>query len=72
MHKKRNKNNFLYQINMTLVLEIGALILGSIFVLTYVIDKLIEWSAYFEQKEKEEKERRDDEELSKLSRRLYS
>jgi hypothetical protein len=57
---------------MTLVLEIGALILGSIFVLTYVIDKLIEWSAYFEQKEKEEEERKEDEELNKMTRHLYS
>ena len=57
---------------MTLAFEIGALILGSIFVLTYVIDKLIEWSAYFEQKEKEEEEKREDEKLSKLSRHLYN
>jgi hypothetical protein len=57
---------------MTLVLEIGALILGSIFVLTYVIDKLIEWSAYFEQKDKEEEERKEDEELNKMTRHLYS
>ena len=54
---------------MTLVFEIGALILGSIFVLTYVIDKLIEWSDYFENKDNEEKQ---DKELSELSRHLYS
>lgn len=54
---------------MTLVIEIGALILGTIFVLTYIIDKLIEWSAYFENKDNEEKQ---DKELSELSKRLYS
>ena len=57
---------------MTLVFEVGALILGSIFVLTYVIDKLIEWSAYFEQKDKEEEEKKEDEKLSKLTRHLYN
>jgi hypothetical protein len=53
---------------MTLVIEIGALILGAVFVLVYTIDKLIEWSAYFEQKEEEEKQ---DQSLREISKHLY-
>ena len=53
---------------MSLVIEIGALILGGVFVFIYVLDRLFEWSEYLNQKEKEEKQ---DKELSALSKHLY-
>ena len=54
---------------MTLVFEIGALIIGSVFLLVYTLDKLFEWGEMYRDKEEEEKE---DKELRELSKHMYS
>lgn len=54
---------------MSLFFEIGVLVLGTVFVLTYVLNKLIKCAIYFNDKDEEDKKNK---ELESYSKHLYS